>query len=372
MHPDPVAASPVEHAAMMRAVELAERGRDTVLPNPVVGAVLIDADGRVVGEGWHESPGRPHAEIVALRAAGARADGATAVVTLEPCDHHGRTGPCTQALIGAGVRRVVIGVADPWGPAAGGTQTLRAAGVDVVTGVQAAAAERVNEVWLTAVRRGRPYVTWKVAASLDGRSAAADGTSRWITGEAARADVHRLRAGCDTVLVGVGTVLADDPALTVRIGCRDAQPLRVVADTSGRTPPDAAVRDDAAPTWVATGGEVGVMDGHLDLEALMRALHTRERRHVLLEGGPTLAGACWRAGLVDRVVAYVAPVLLGAGPAALGDAGVQTIGAALRLDVDDVAVLAGDVRITGRPRPGGARVTGPPHIQPPLDGRSPR
>jgi diaminohydroxyphosphoribosylaminopyrimidine deaminase/5-amino-6-(5-phosphoribosylamino)uracil reductase len=336
---------------MSWAVELAARGRATVLPNPVVGAVLLDPTGRRVGEGWHAFPGGPHAEVVALAAAGERARGATAVVTLEPCNHTGRTPPCARALIEADVRRVVIGALDPWLAAAGGAATLRSAGVEVVTGVHAEAAERVNEVWLTAVRREWPFVTWKLAASLDGRSAAADGTSRWITGERARADVHRLRGEVDTVLVGVGTVLADDPALTVRAGGGAAgrQPLRVVADTHGRTPSSARVRDSAADTWVATGAEVGFAGEHLDLAAVLQQLHARERRHVLLEGGPTLAGAFLRAGLVDRVVAYVAPVLLGAGVAALGAAGVDTISEALRLDVEDVTVLGPDVRITGRP-----------------------
>jgi diaminohydroxyphosphoribosylaminopyrimidine deaminase/5-amino-6-(5-phosphoribosylamino)uracil reductase len=336
---------------MSRAIDLAARGRASVLPNPVVGAVLLDPAGQPVGEGWHEVPGGPHAEVVALADAGDRARGATAVVTLEPCNHTGRTPPCTRALVEAGVRRVVIGALDPWAPAAGGAAALRSAGVEVVTGVQAEAAERVNQVWLTAVRRGRPYVTWKVAASLDGRSAAADGTSRWITGERARADVHRLRGEVDTVLVGVGTVLADDPELTVRAGGRAQarQPLRVVADTNGRTPVAARVRDGSAETWVATGADVGLSGERLDLGALLERLHARQRRHVLLEGGPTLAGAFLQAGLVDRVVAYVAPVLLGAGAAALGAAGVDTISQALRLDVEDVTVLGPDVRITGRP-----------------------
>lgn len=343
-------ATEVEHAAMLRAVELADRGRATVLPNPVVGAVLLDVAGAVVGEGWHESPGGPHAEVYALRQAGERARGATAVVTLEPCDHTGRTSPCTQALISAGVRRVVLGGLDPSAQASGGAATLRAAGMEVVPGLHAQATERINEVWLTAVRRQHPYVTWKFAASLDGRSAAADGTCRWITGERARADVHRLRNEVDTVLVGIGTVLADDPRLTVRLDGVTRQPLRVVADTHGRTPATALVRDESAPTWVATGDEVGTRDGRLDIAALLTQLYARDRRHVLLEGGPTLAGAFLRAGLVDRVVAYVAPMLMGAGPTALADAGVETIGSALRLDVEDVTVLDGDVRVTGRPR----------------------
>ncbi|WP_342673707.1 bifunctional diaminohydroxyphosphoribosylaminopyrimidine deaminase/5-amino-6-(5-phosphoribosylamino)uracil reductase RibD [Jiangella gansuensis] len=338
---------------MRRAIELAARGELTTPPNPEVGCVVLDPAGRPVGEGWHERPGGPHAEIEALTRAGDRARGGTAVVTLEPCDHTGRTGPCTRALIEAGVRRVVVAVADPNPVAAGGTATLRAHGVDVETGVLADAAARANARWLTPFRTGRPFVVWKFAATLDGRSAAADGTSRWITGPDARADVHRLRAAVDTVVAGVGTVLADDPQLTARPGTDHTvrQPLRVVVDTSGRTPATARVRDDEAPTWIATAEDVGAApDGRVDLAKLLHRLHERGQRYVLLEGGPTLAGAFWRVGLVDRVVGYVAPALLGAGPAALADAGVTTIGAAIRLDVSDVAVVGGDIRITGTPQ----------------------
>ncbi|WP_177891103.1 bifunctional diaminohydroxyphosphoribosylaminopyrimidine deaminase/5-amino-6-(5-phosphoribosylamino)uracil reductase RibD [Vallicoccus soli] len=350
---------------MARAVELAARGTATALPNPVVGCVLLAPDGATVGEGWHERPGGPHAEVHALRAAGGRARGATAVVTLEPCAHTGRTGPCTEALLAAGVARVVVAVRDPWATAAGGAERLRAAGVDVEVGPGAAAAERVNAPWLLSVRLGRPYVTWKTAATLDGRSAAEDGTSRWITGEAARADVHRLRGEVDTVLAGVGTVLADDPQLTVRPaggGAPGRPPLRVVADTHGRTPAGARVRDGAAPTWVATAREVATgPDGHLDPAALLAALHARGRVHVLLEGGPRLAGAFVREGLVDRVVAYVAPALLGSGAAALGDAGVRGIAGAHRLRLEDVARVGEDVRLTAvplRPAPGHPRADG--------------
>jgi diaminohydroxyphosphoribosylaminopyrimidine deaminase/5-amino-6-(5-phosphoribosylamino)uracil reductase len=337
---------------MRRAVRLAARGRATTLPNPVVGCVLLSPDGSFVGEGWHERAGGPHAEVVALHAAGAAARGATAVVTLEPCAHTGRTGPCAEALLSAGVARVVIGVPDP-SDAGGGARLLVAAGVSVETGVCAAEAEAVNEPWLTAVRLGRPFVTWKVAATLDGRVAAADGTSRWITGEGARADVHRLRAEVDTMLVGVGTVLADDPSLTVRSATgalADRQPLRVVADTHRRTPVRARVLDGAAESWVATGADVGVgADGHLDLAPLLRVLYHRGQRHVLLEGGPRLAGAFWRARLVDRVVAYVAPALLGAGPAAIEDAGIATVSDIARLRLDDVTRVGEDVRLTLRP-----------------------
>ncbi|MFI7588795.1 bifunctional diaminohydroxyphosphoribosylaminopyrimidine deaminase/5-amino-6-(5-phosphoribosylamino)uracil reductase RibD [Spongisporangium articulatum] len=339
--------------AMRRAVELAARGAGTVLPNPVVGCVITAGDGTVVGEGWHERAGGPHAEVNALAQAGDRARGATAYVTLEPCNHTGRTGPCTEALIEAGVGRVVAAVRDPWAPAAGGLERLAAAGVVTEAGLLAAEAEGVNEVWLTATRLRRPFVTWKFAATLDGRSAAADGTSRWITGEAARRDVHRLRAQVDTMLVGVGTVLADDPALTARDdagGLLERQPLRVVADTHGRTPPLARVRDGQAPHWVATAAELGRDDaGHLDLAALLGALYERDRRHVMLEGGPTLAGAMIAQGLVDRVVAYLAPALLGDGPNALAGAGVTTIGEAVRLRPREVVQLGDDVRVTAVP-----------------------
>ena len=339
---------------MRRAVDLAARGRGSTLPNPVVGCVLLDRDGQPVGEGWHEVAGGAHAEVAALSAAGARARGATAVVTLEPCTHTGRTGPCVRALTEAGVARVVVAVPDPSPGAGGGAHALRAAGVDVEVGVLAEEAEAVNEPWLSAVRRGRPFVTWKVAATLDGRVAATDGTSRWITGPEARADVHRLRSEVDTMLVGVGTVLTDDPWLTVRTqegALADRQPLRVVADTAGRTPLTARVRDGAARTWVATAEDVGRgPDGRLDLHALLRELFVRQRRHVLLEGGPRLAGAMWRTGLIDQVVAYVAPALLGAGPAALEDAGIGTITDAVRLRLDDITRLGDDVRLALRPR----------------------
>ncbi|HEY6594148.1 MAG TPA: bifunctional diaminohydroxyphosphoribosylaminopyrimidine deaminase/5-amino-6-(5-phosphoribosylamino)uracil reductase RibD [Asanoa sp.] len=341
--------------AMRRAIELAARGLGTTSPNPVVGCVLLDTEGEVVGEGFHAYAGGPHAEIVALAQAGERARGGTAVVTLEPCDHTGRTGPCTRALINAGITRVVVGVADPDPIAGGGAETLRSAGVDVHIGVRGAEAEAGNIAWLTAVRRGWPYVTWKFAATLDGRSAAADGTSMWITSEAARMDVHALRGSADAVMVGVGTILADDPRLTAR-NLRDGslairQPLRVVVDSTGRTPANAAVRDGAAATWVATVADVGAgPDGRVDLEALLAGLYARRVRSVLLEGGPRLAGAFLAAGIVDRVVGYLAPRLLGAGPAALVDAGVTTMAEVIDLELVDVARVGPDVRVTAVPR----------------------
>jgi diaminohydroxyphosphoribosylaminopyrimidine deaminase/5-amino-6-(5-phosphoribosylamino)uracil reductase len=341
--------------AMRRAIVLAARGLGTTSPNPVVGCVLLDVAGKIVGEGFHAHAGGPHAEIVALAEAGDRAKGGTAVVTLEPCNHTGRTGPCTRALVQAGVSRVVVAVTDPNPIASGGAQTLREAGIEVETGVRADEAEAGNIAWLTAVRRERPFVIWKYAATLDGRSAAADGTSMWITSEAARIDVHALRGTVDAVIAGVGTVLSDDPRLTAR-NLRDGtlairQPLRVVVDSLGRTPDDAQVRDGATTTWVATAAEVGAApDGRVDLPALLTVLYRRGVRSALLEGGPTLAGAFLAAGLVDKVIGYVAPRLLGAGPAALADAGVRTISEVIDLEFVDITQVGPDLRITALPR----------------------
>ena len=340
--------------AMRRAAALGVSVLGTTSPNPPVGAVALDASGQVVGEGATQPPGGPHAEVLALQGAAGRAH--TVVTTLEPCAHTGRTGPCSRALLEAGVRRVVIACPEPTAPAAGGADELRAAGVEVVEGVlEAEVARGALAAWLHRQRTGLPHVTWKYAASLDGRSAALDGSSRWITGEAARADVHRLRAESDAVLVGVGTVLADDPALTARPD-PGHQPLRVVLDAHGRTPAQAQVLDDAAPTLVVTHGAsygeertlvlAPAPDGRVDLVALLTALAERGVVGVLLEGGPTLAGAFVAAGLVDRVVGYVAPVLLGGGAAALQDAGVGTITDAVRLRLTDVTRLGDDVRLT--------------------------
>jgi diaminohydroxyphosphoribosylaminopyrimidine deaminase/5-amino-6-(5-phosphoribosylamino)uracil reductase len=348
-------ASQTEVAAMGRAVELAARGMGTTSPNPVVGCVILDAEGAVVGEGFHAYAGGPHAEIVALAGAGDRAQGGTVVVTLEPCDHVGVTGPCSRALIQAGVARVVIAVTDPDTHAAGGAQTLRDAGVEVEIGVRGAEAEATNIAWLTAVRRRRPYLIWKYAATLDGRSAAADGTSMWISSEAARMDVHAHRSTVDAVIVGVGTVLADDPQLTAR-NLRDGslairQPLRVVVDSDGRTPPDARVRDSVAPTWIVTAEELGGPDAkEVDLGELLTRLYDRDVRAALLEGGPRLAGAFLRRGLVDRVVGYLAPKLLGAGPTALVDAGVDTVADAIELELVDITRIGPDLRFTATPR----------------------
>ncbi|MFJ3767725.1 bifunctional diaminohydroxyphosphoribosylaminopyrimidine deaminase/5-amino-6-(5-phosphoribosylamino)uracil reductase RibD [Streptomyces sp. NPDC090082] len=350
-------AQQADTTAMRRAVALAARGLGATSPNPVVGCVITDASGRQVGEGFHRRAGGPHAEVHALRAAGALARGGTAYVTLEPCNHTGRTGPCAQALIEAGISRVFYAVGDPNPQATGGADTLRAAGVEVSQGLLADEAEAGNIAWLTSVRRGRPFVRWKYAATLDGRTAAADGTSRWISSAASRADVHRLRAESDAVVVGSGTARTDDPHLAVRGVDGAVQPLRVVVDTEATAvKPGARVLDDAAPTLIAIAEDAETTltdvvrlpraERGLAVPALLDALHARGVRSVLLEGGPTLAGAFLAAGAVDQVVGYLAPVLLGAGPTALADAGITTLTEALRLDITETARIGTDLRIT--------------------------
>jgi diaminohydroxyphosphoribosylaminopyrimidine deaminase/5-amino-6-(5-phosphoribosylamino)uracil reductase len=333
-----------ERRAMARARELAGSVLGATSPNPPVGAVVLAADGTPVGEGATAPPGGPHAEVVALARAGERARGGTAVVTLEPCAHSGRTGPCADALLAAGVARVVVAVPEPTELAGGGTARLAAGGVDVELGVEQAEAEAgALAAWLTGVREHRPFVVWKVAATLDGRVAAADGTSRWITGEQARAAVHRLRATCDAVVVGSGTALTDDPQLTVRDAdgqVTGRQPLRVVVDRRDRLPAGARVLDDAAPTLVSRAPSPG---------ALLAELFERDVRRVLLEGGPTLAAAFLRTGLVDEAVVHLAPTLLGAGPTLVGDLGISTIGDALSFSIVDVIPMGGDVQIRLRP-----------------------
>jgi diaminohydroxyphosphoribosylaminopyrimidine deaminase / 5-amino-6-(5-phosphoribosylamino)uracil reductase len=333
-----------ERHAMARARELGLSVLGATSPNPPVGAVILDAAGTPVGEGATAPPGGPHAEVSALARAGGRARGGTAVVTLEPCAHTGRTGPCADALVAAGIARVVVAVPEPTELAGGGAQRLRDAGVDVVLGVEQEAAEQgALAGWLTGAREHRPYVIWKVAATLDGRVAAADGSSRWITGRETRAAVHRLRATCDAVVVGAGTALVDDPQLTVRDDDGKPvarQPLRVVVDRRGRLPATARVLDDAAPSYVSRAATPS---------ELLAELYDKTVRRVLLEGGPTLAAAFLRAGLVDEVVVHLAPKLLGAGPALVGDLGIPSIGEALQLTVLDVTRSGADVAVRLRP-----------------------
>ncbi len=340
---------PWELEAMQRALILAQRGAATVLPNPVVGCVLLSPAGEIIGEGWHQRAGEAHAEVNALNAAADAARGATAVVTLEPCNHLGRTGPCSQALINAGIARVVVAQLDPNPKAAGGVQELRAAGVQVLTGAMQSEAADIKRVWLRSTRHSRPFVTFKAGVSIDGRIAAPDGTSKWITSEASRADVQLLRSRVDTMLVGIGTVLADDPLLTVRGSDGSTptrQPLRVVADSAGRTPTTARVLNDHAESWVATVGEVGAgSDGRIHLPNLLDMLYRRRRRHVLLEGGPHLAAAFLDAGLIDEIVIYVAPLTLGAGKPALEGSLVSTLSEAPRWELRDVKRIGDDVRL---------------------------
>jgi diaminohydroxyphosphoribosylaminopyrimidine deaminase/5-amino-6-(5-phosphoribosylamino)uracil reductase len=325
---------------MRRALSLAVTEGVPRSPNPRVGCVLLDADGRTIAEGFHRGAGTAHAEAAALAEAGTAARGATAVVSMEPCDHTGRTGPCSQALIEAGVARVVFGQSDPNPRAAGGERRLAAAGVEVVGGVLAEEAAAVNEAWTFAVSHGRPMVTWKVASTLDGRIAAADGSSRWITGPEARAQVHALRAEVDAVLVGTGTVLADNPALTVRTPdgrLAERQPLRVVMGRRS-IPEGAALRDGRA--------DLRVFPTESPADVLA-ALGADGVQHVLLEGGPTLAAAFVREGLVDRVIWYLAPKLLGSGHAAVGGLGVPGIDQAIGLEITAVSRVGQDVRLDG-------------------------
>ncbi len=334
-------ASTAETDAMRRAIQLAGAVDLTVDRNPRVGAVVMSATGRRLAEAAHGGSGTPHAEAAALSVAGAAARGSTVVVTLEPCAHTGRTGPCTTLLADAGVRRVVYAQTDPTAQAAGGADALRRAGLDVEAGVCAAEATELNRAWTRAMSAGRPVVTWKLATTLDGRSAAADGTSRWITGPAARADVHRMRARCDSILVGTGTVVADDPRLTARGGAaealgRSAQPLRAVMGLRELDPGRRVFDDDADSVRLRTR----------DPGLALRELFARGNHHVWLEGGPTLSAAFLRAGAVDQVVAYVAPALLGAGAAAVADLGITTVSDTLRLELAGVTRLGDDVRLT--------------------------
>ncbi|MEO8815701.1 MAG: bifunctional diaminohydroxyphosphoribosylaminopyrimidine deaminase/5-amino-6-(5-phosphoribosylamino)uracil reductase RibD [Mycobacterium sp.] len=325
-------------AAMLLAVEHAVRVKGGTYPNPPVGAVILDCDGRVVGVGGTGPAGSAHAEVVALRRAGALAAGGTAVATLEPCNHHGKTPPCVDALLAAGVTRVVYAVDDPNPVAAGGAARLAAAGVEVVSGVHADAvtAGPLRE-WLHKQRTGLPHVTWKYATSIDGRSAAADGSSQWITSEAARVDVHRRRAAADVIVVGTGTVLVDDPSLTARLpdgSLAARQPLRVVVGEREISADAKVLNDDSRTMVIRTH----------DPAEVLRAL--TDRTDVLIEGGPTLAGAFLRAGMIDRILAYMAPILLGGPVTAVDDVGVVSIARALRWRFDGVEQIGPDLLLS--------------------------
>ena len=335
-----MASSEAEREAMTRALALALNGPRGL--NPQVGAVILSPAGEVIAEGWHRGSGTPHAEVDALsKLSPGQARGATAVVTLEPCNHTGRTGPCSQALIDAGVSRVIYALDDPGQASGGGAERMRAAGLDVESGEQQNAARALIADWLTVQRLGRPHVTVKWAQSLDGRAAASDGTSQWITGPDARADVHRRRAASDAIVVGTGTVLADDPSLTARDGddLYAHQPIPVVIG-SRPTPADAAVRRHPhEPLFYDTR----------DLAVVLDDLRERGVQRVFVEGGPTLASAFIAAGLADTVLAYLAPVLLGGARLALTDIGVDTIADARRLTIDEWLPLGDDLLAVARP-----------------------
>lgn len=322
---------------MRLAVEESAGALGVSSPNPPVGAVIVSADGEVVAAGHTQPPGGPHAEVVALRAAGPAARGATAVVTLEPCNHTGRTGPCSEALIDAGIARVVFAVTDPNALASGGAQRLRDAGVDVEAGWMATdVANGPLRQWLFRQRHGRPFVTAKIASTVDGRIAAPDGTSRWITGTASRERAHRQRAQVDAIVVGTGTVFADDPSLTARLPDGSLAPHQPTRIAMGLRPiPESAnIRDHAAPFLAATTRDPAEV-----LAALPDA------NWVLVEGGPAIVGAFVDADLVDEVEAYVAPMLLGAGASSLDRPSVTTLADARRFSTLGVEQIGDDVLI---------------------------
>lgn len=360
--------SAMDHAHMAQALRLAERGLFTTQPNPRVGCVIAHDD-QVVGEGWHQRAGEAHAEVLALREAGDHARGATAYVTLEPCAHHGRTPPCADALIAAGVARVVIAAEDPFPEVDGrGMQKLRAAGIEVQAGLMREQARELNVGFFCRIERGRPFLRLKLAMSLDGRTALASGESRWITSEAARTDVQRWRARSSAILAGSGTVLADDPRLTVRLPGeqRGVAPLRVVLDRDLRVPASFQVLDTSAPTLllhdaglasiqnIPSGvGHAGIpLDalGRLDLHAVLAALAERDINELHVEAGARLGGALLTAGLVDELLLYVAPVLLGHEARPLMElAGISTMAERWQLDVIEQRSVGPDWRLRLRP-----------------------
>ncbi len=351
---------------MARAMRLAKRGMFTTDPNPRVGCVLVD-DETIVGEGWHERAGGPHAEIVALRAAGSGARGATAYVTLEPCCHQGRTAPCTDALIAAGVGRVVYACDDPNPAVSGaGAQQLIAAGIDVHSGLMPETAKALNIGYLTRLRTGRPYVRSKIAASLDGHTALENGSSQWITGAAARADVQRLRARSAAILTGIGTVLSDDPSLNVRDDTLGniQQPLRVIADSRLRTPVAArtlglegsvriyCVAGQASAALSAAGAEIeaiAVDNRHVSLPALLDSLGELQVNELLVEAGAEMNGALLADGLIDELIVYSAPHILGSGARAMFAGPVlKAMDARVELQLVDLRRIGDDCRLTYR------------------------
>jgi diaminohydroxyphosphoribosylaminopyrimidine deaminase/5-amino-6-(5-phosphoribosylamino)uracil reductase len=322
-------------AFMQRAIALSEKGLGRTAPNPIVGAVIIGTDGTVIAEGFHDrQSSADHAEVVALKIAGDKARGATMVVTLEPCNHTGTTPPCTQAIIDAGIKSVVFAVADPNPQAAGGASTLKSAGIDVVAGVGVDQASYSNRAWLTKIIKGRPFITWKVAATLDGKIAALDGTSKWITNEASRADVQKVRRTVDAIMVGTQTVIADDPHLIPRDGLSGNNPLRIVCGTQ-ELPKGAQVLDSAAPTKVIASK---------DLEVVAAELLATGVNHILLESGPTLASAMLHACMLDEFMIYQGPSLLGAGKNFVADLGALTLDHSMKMPRVSTETFGDDVK----------------------------
>lgn len=354
-----------DHLLMARALLLAERGAYTTKPNPMVGCVIAHGE-KIVGEGFHQRAGEAHAEVLALQAAGERAKGATAYVTLEPCAHAGRTGPCADALIAASVSRVVAAMRDPFPQVDGaGFDKLRTAGIAVESGLMEVQARQLNRGFLSRTERGRPWLRVKLATSLDGRTAMANGDSKWISGEASRHDVQRWRARAGAILTGSNTVLADDPALTVRLGDDTpfVAPLRVVLDPGLATVARGKVRDGSAPTLYLHAPDakpprdldvqrasVPAQAGRLDLDAVLRLLAAREINEVQVEAGATLAGALLAAGLVDELLLYIAPVLLGerARPLFSG-LGIDAMAQRAQLQIVDSRMIGVDHRLLLQP-----------------------
>ena len=323
--------------AMQRAIALSEKGLGKCSPNPIVGAVIIDASGKIVGEGFHDRmTSKDHAEVVAIRSAGDLAKGATIVVTLEPCNHTGSTGPCTQAIIDAGISTVVFAVKDPNAVAAGGADALRAAGIKVIDGVLTEEVSYVNRAWLTKIEKSRPYFVWKVATTLDAKIAASDGTSKWISNEVSRNDVQRLRRESDAILVGTNTVISDNPHLIPRgeFSGYSRNPIRVIFGESD-LPTDSKVFDNAAET---------VHVKSRDLSKLVAKLNEMDINQVFVEAGSKLASAMVAAGLMDELVIYQAPALLGSGKSFYVDESKSTIEDQMRLQHVSTEVLAGDVK----------------------------
>lgn len=355
---------------MLRALELAERGRGRTSPNPMVGAVVASG-AETIGEGYHEFAGGPHAEINALERASGDPAGATMYVTLEPCAHQGRTPPCAEKLVAAAISRVVIAMDDPNPLVNGaGVRFLRENGIEVVSGIYSDIAMRLNEAYVKWVTTGRPFVTLKMAMSLDGKVATRTGESKWISSEASREDVHRIRAAGDAIMVGIGTVVHDDPQLTVRLTGEQNAPLRVIVDSLARTPCGSRVTNVAeAPTLVAvsdsapeesvaalqeTGVEVVRIGdaGKVDLVGLIELLGSRDVTSVLVEGGPELTRAMWEAGLVDKMVFYFAPKVIAGcqAPGPVGGAGVERIEDAGELSIDAICEVGPDFKVIAYPK----------------------